>query len=391
MRVLLVQFTPYVPTFGGANKCNKLVMEALAARGHECHAIALAASTPGAAGAQTLARELDERGIAYRSAAGVTAFERAGVAVQAFAEPSVARALIARTIPALRPDWVLVSSEDPGYGLLAAVVRARARVVYVAHTTLALPFGPGAYMTSAAGAALLRQVPHVVAVSDYLGEYLQTWGGIRATVLPFNLFDATPALRFGRWGHGDITMVNPCAVKGLSIFLDVARALPSLAFAAVPAWGTTADDLAALAALPNVRVRPPADDIDDVLRRCAAVMVPSLWCDARPRIVVEAMLRGLPVVGSDSGGIPEAKLGVPYVIPVRTIERYTDTFDDRRMPVPLVPPQDAAPWIDAIHALSTSEATYADIAERSHHAATAYVEQLGGVQPFETFLLSRGD
>ena len=37
------------------------------------------------------------------------------------------------------------------------------------------------------------------------------------------------------------------------------------------------------------------------------------------RIVVEAMLRGVPVIASNTGGLPEAKLGVPYVLPVTPI------------------------------------------------------------------------
>ena len=49
-------------------------------------------------------------------------------------------------------------------------------------------------------------------------------------------------------------MINPCAVKGISIFLEVAERLPAHEFGVVPGWGTTADDRRALQRLPNVRV-----------------------------------------------------------------------------------------------------------------------------------------
>jgi hypothetical protein len=40
MKILLVQNMVYVPTLGGANKGNRVLMEGLAARGHECHVVA---------------------------------------------------------------------------------------------------------------------------------------------------------------------------------------------------------------------------------------------------------------------------------------------------------------------------------------------------------------
>ena len=44
------------------------------------------------------------------------------------------------------------------------------------------------------------------------------------------------------------------------------------------------------------------------------LLVPSLWGEAFGLVVVEAMLRGIPVLASNVGGLVEAKLGVDYIL-----------------------------------------------------------------------------
>lgn len=51
--------------------------------------------------------------------------------------------------------------------------------------------------------------------------------------------------------------------------------------------------------------RLPHARVDEQYRRCLAVLVPSLWVENNPRVVLEAMQHGRPVIASDRGGFTE--------------------------------------------------------------------------------------
>ena len=50
---------------------------------------------------------------------------------------------------------------------------------------------------------------------------------------------------------GSVTMINPCGYKGLPLFVELASAFPETPFLAVPTWGTTDSDRAALSRSPT--------------------------------------------------------------------------------------------------------------------------------------------
>ncbi len=44
--------------------------------------------------------------------------------------------------------------------------------------------------------------------------------------------------------------------------------------------------------------------------------MPSLWWENQPLIAIEAMINGIPVIGSDRGGIPETLGAAGFCLPL---------------------------------------------------------------------------
>ncbi|GAB4211254.1 MAG: hypothetical protein OHK0022_45600 [Roseiflexaceae bacterium] len=387
MRLLLVENLVCLPIHGGANKANQVVLEGLAQLGHECRLIARSTSAQGASQRQQFQALLHEHGLVLEEAGdGVDVFTNGGV--RTFGVTDVGRmcAVLREQIRSFAPDWVLVSSEDSGQTLLeTALQSAPDRVVYLAHTPQMFPFGSDSFVPSETGTALVRRVAGIIADGQRTADLVEQHTRITPAVIHPPVYGQPPFPEHGRFDQGAVTLINPSAVKGLPIFAGLARHFRETEFAALPGWSTTAADRELLASLPNVACWKPAGDIDSVLARTRVLLVPSLYQEGFGIVTVEAMLRGIPVLASDYGGLPDAKLGVDYVLPVSPILRYEASFDERGYPVAVVPPQDLRPWEAALRALLTDPAEYARVAGASRAAATAFVAGLG-IRPFEAYL-----
>lgn len=387
MRILLAQNSLYYPAHGGGDKSNRLLVEALANHGHECRVVARVHTRFGEEEHRQYLAELERRSVGITSSdGGVVRFRLHGVEVHAVTSHPNFRGYFADQIGGFEPSMIILSTDDPAQVLLeVAAGQSDARLVYLTRTTLALPFGPESAFPSEEKSELLRKTDGVVGVSQYVADYIRQWSGIPAVALPISLMEPGPYPRLARFDNEFVTLVNPCAVKGISIFLALAERLPDVRFAAVPTWGTTEEDLEACHHHANVSVVDPVDNIDDLLKRTRVMLVPSLWAEARGRIIVEAMLRGVPVLASKVGGIPEAMMGVDYLLPVRPVERYYPRVDEQMVPVAQVPKQDVGPWEAALREMVTDRERWEQVSRRSRDAASAYAGNLS-IGPFEDFL-----
>jgi glycosyltransferase involved in cell wall biosynthesis len=356
MRILLTSNASYAPAKGGSTRSNLAWLRRLAGAGHTCRVVC-----PPAAGSAE------------------SAIEIGGIGILRVKDLTLHTARLQEETNNFKPDWVLVSSEDVSHQLLGEVHRSAAgRLVYLAHTPQFFPFGPESWSPDPRAAEIVRQARAVVAIGQHMAGYIRVHLGREAAVAHPPIYGEPPFRRFHNFGRGAVLMINPCKVKGIDIFVALAQGFPEVTFAALLGWGTTGQDRESLSRLRNVRLLENVPDIEEVLAETRVLVMPSLWYEGFGLIVMEAMLRGLPVIASDSGGLAEAKSGTGFVIPVAAITRYEPVYDETHMPRPIIPAQDITPWAEALRTLVSDQQAYEQEADRSRLAAELFV---GGLRP----------
>ncbi|QEC79034.1 glycosyltransferase [Mucilaginibacter ginsenosidivorax] len=124
-----------------------------------------------------------------------------------------------------------------------------------------------------------------------------------------------------------ITMVNPIQMKGGDIFKQIALALPDRKFLAVKGWshlmhndnwnlklledlssgmGIINDpvfDITRFDKVSNVTLQESTENMREIYSRTKLLIVPSITPEGGPRVALEAMMNGIPVIGSNSGNM----------------------------------------------------------------------------------------
>ena len=146
-----------------------------------------------------------------------------------------------------------------------------------------------------------------VANSLFTARRVQEAFGIASTVIrpfvPRDLYETVSS-------RENVTFINPYPEKGADIAFDIAAQCPDIPFAFIESWGIDTilrDALEQrLAKLPNVTLHPRTSDMKAIYAKARILLAPSRWEEAWGRVASEAHFSGIPVIGSQRGGLPEA-------------------------------------------------------------------------------------
>ncbi|MEZ5735865.1 MAG: glycosyltransferase [Novosphingobium sp.] len=125
------------------------------------------------------------------------------------------------------------------------------------------------------------------------------------------------AYRAGEQTRENVLFVTPTLEKGATFVIQLALLMeqerPDIRFEVVETRSNWTELLRTVTrrlgrerdSLANVTLTPNARDMRPVYARARALLVPSAWWESGPRVIIESLLNGIPILGSNSGGVPE--------------------------------------------------------------------------------------
>ncbi|MGD2182235.1 glycosyltransferase [Lusitaniella coriacea] len=130
----------------------------------------------------------------------------------------------------------------------------------------------------------------------------------------------------GRWDR----------VKGVHVLIDAMKSLPTDVPIELIIHGVPQDEsyrqraIARIADDPRIKVKPrlTRDEVSGAIAGFDVLAIPSQWLETGPVVVLEAHALGVPVIGSDLGGIAEKVAhGVDgLLVPASDVSAWADTF-----------------------------------------------------------------
>jgi glycosyltransferase involved in cell wall biosynthesis len=111
--------------------------------------------------------------------------------------------------------------------------------------------------------------------------------------------------------------------------------------------------------------------MDEVWRDIKVLLVPSLWFEAWGIVLIEAHLRGIPVIASDAGALPETMRGLKYTVPVNPIGGSRNEKGSY-----IVPKQDIEPWVEIVCKLMNDKVEYEELSTKVRNTTEQWLRHM---------------
>ncbi len=141
----------------------------------------------------------------------------------------------------------------------------------------------------------LKNADLVCSVSNYMRDITLKFCGVSSEVIrPFVFISKYKVKSTGEY----ITYINPDKHKGLDIFEKIANRLPDKTFLVVGKENYKINK-------PNIKISGWINDMKEIYEKTRLVIIPSIWPDPCPRVGIEAIQSGIPIIVSKRGGLTE--------------------------------------------------------------------------------------
>lgn len=203
---------------------------------------------------------------------------------------------VGEVVDRFRPDVVVAQSANPAK-LLHILDQFGVPLANYVHEVL----NP-AYMRAVVDAGM-----GVIANSQFTaGRFRKLFGVECPVVLPL----VDPRYYGTGTKRQRILFVNTVPRKGVETAFALAERRPDIPFDFVVSWILKPAQRAELEARAhkagNIQLHPPTNDMRPLYARARLVLIPSLCEESWGRVATEAHISGIPVLGSDLGGLPQA-------------------------------------------------------------------------------------
>jgi glycosyltransferase involved in cell wall biosynthesis len=160
--------------------------------------------------------------------------------------------------------------------------------------------------------AAFTKFESIIVLSEFLGSTIEATFDVDTTLLRTTVDLDTVRAEDRKPKY--ITMVNPrTELKGTDIFLDIVRQMPDQRFLVAGEFDSERSRKMAVK-LDNLEHRGWVEDMREVYAETKLLLVPSLVEEGGPRVIIEAFVNEIPVVGTDRGGTGEFINGAGAVV-----------------------------------------------------------------------------